>query len=205
MQTRSKHLELEKVNPEIEKTCKKNRKEKRERDRNMAGQGAQARALEEYGVPSLTGSQNCIVKPTIEANTFEIKPAYIQMVSQYQFVGLPSEDPNAHLASFLDICDTFKINGVSTDAIRLRLFPFSLRDKVKLWLGSLALNSITSWDTLSKAFLTKYYPPGKTAKYRQDLAGFRQQPGESLYDAWERFKDLQRHCPHHGIPDWLLM
>ena len=49
----------------------------------MADQGAQPRALGEYGVPSLTGSQNCIVKPTIEANTFEIKPAYIHMVSQY--------------------------------------------------------------------------------------------------------------------------
>ena len=120
------------------------------------------------------GSQNCIVKPTVEANNFEIKPAYIQMVSQYQFGGLPMEDPNAHLASFLDICDTFRMNGVSSDAIRLRLFPFSLRDKAKLWLSSLAPNSITSWDTLSKAFLTKYYPPGKTAKYRQDLAGFRQ-------------------------------
>ena len=75
------------------------------------------------------------------------------------------------------------MNGVSADAIRLRLFPFSLRDKAKLWLSSLAPNSITSWDLLSKAFLTKYYPPGKTAKYGQDLAGFRQQQGESLYEA----------------------
>ena len=140
----------------------------------------QAKALEEYGVPSVTGSQNYIMEPTIKANTFEIKPAYIQMVSQYQFIGLPSEDSNTHLASFLDICDTFKINGVSTDVIRVRLFPFSLRDKAKLWLSSLAPNSITLWDILSKAFLTKYYPPGKTAKYRQDLAGFKQQPGESL-------------------------
>ena len=81
MQTRSKHLELEKVNPAIKKASKKNRKEKRERDRSMAGQGAQARALEEYGIPSLIGSQNCIVKPTIKANNFEIKSAYIQMVS----------------------------------------------------------------------------------------------------------------------------
>lgn len=93
------------------------------------------------------------------------------------------------------------MNGVSSDAICLRLFPFSLRDKVKFWLSSLVSNFITSWDMLSKAFLTKYYPPGKTTKYRQDLDRFKQQPGESLYEAWERFKNLQRHYPHHGILD----
>ena len=157
MQTRSLHFELEEINLEIERSCRKNRKVKKEKDKAMADQEAQdnpTRALEEYGIPCLTGSQNCIVKPSIQALNFEIKSAYIQMVSQYQFAGFPSEDPNAHLASFLDICDTFRINGVSSDAIRLRLFPFSLRDKAKLWLSSLTPNSITSWDLLSKAFLT---------------------------------------------------
>ena len=144
MQTRSQHFELEEINLEIERSCRKIRKEKRGKNRTMANQEEiPARALGEYGVPSLTGSPNCIVKPSIDANTFENKPAYIQMVSQYQFAGLPSEDPNAHLGSFLDICDTFRINRVSADAIRLRLFPFSLRDKAKLWLRSLAPNSIT--------------------------------------------------------------
>ncbi|XP_057985368.1 uncharacterized protein LOC131170331 [Hevea brasiliensis] len=28
---------------------------------------------------------------------------------------------------------------------------------------------------------------------------------ESLYEAWERYKDLQRRCPHHGIPKWMLV
>ena len=88
MQTRSQRSELEKVKTEIENSCKKNQKEKREKVRRMANQRAQARALEEYGVSSLIGCQNCIVKLTIEANTFKIEPAYIQMVSYYQFGGL---------------------------------------------------------------------------------------------------------------------
>ena len=77
MQTRSQHLKLDEINLEIERSCRRIKKVKRE----IVDQGAQPRALEEYGVPSLTGSQNCIVKPSIKANTFKIKPAYIQMVS----------------------------------------------------------------------------------------------------------------------------
>ena len=26
-----------------------------------------------------------------------------------------------------------------------------------------------------------------------------------MYEAWERFKELQRRCPHHGLPDWLIV
>ena len=47
------------------------------------------------------------------------------------------EDPNLHLSVFLKVCDMLKINGAFTDAIRLRLFPFSLRDKARAWLHSL--------------------------------------------------------------------
>ena len=48
-----------------------------------------------------------------------------------QFARMPNDDPNAHVANFLEICDTFKQNGVSDNAIKLRLFPISLRDKEK--------------------------------------------------------------------------
>ena len=49
------------------------------------------------------------------------------MVQQFvQFDRLQDEDPNAHIANLLEVCDTFKINGATNDAIRLRLFPFSL-------------------------------------------------------------------------------
>ncbi|XP_062076363.1 uncharacterized protein LOC133781409 [Humulus lupulus] len=56
----------------------------------------------------------------------------IQMVqTSVQFGGLPNEDPNLHIVNFLELRATFKFNGVSDDAIRLRLFPFSLWDRAK--------------------------------------------------------------------------
>jgi len=42
------------------------------------------------------------------------------------------ENPNNYIASFLEICDTIKMNGVSSDTTHLRLFPFSLKDKAKV-------------------------------------------------------------------------
>ncbi|KAA3473833.1 pentatricopeptide repeat-containing protein chloroplastic-like [Gossypium australe] len=67
--------------------------------------------------PTLT--MHDYVKPTLIGA--EINSNTTQMVQQYvQFDVLQDEDPNAHLANFLEICDTFKINGVSDDAIRPR-------------------------------------------------------------------------------------
>ena len=108
----------------------------------------------------------------MNVNNFEIKHDLIQIVQQAQFAGENLEDPNENLANFLEICDTIKINGVSEDAIWLRLFPFSLRDKAKVWLNSKAPNSFTTWTALIQAFLSKYFPPGKTVKLKNDITSF---------------------------------
>jgi len=54
-----------------------------------------------------------------------------------------------------------KLNGVSSDAIHLRLFHFSLRDKARAWLHSLPSGCIITWDELTRAFLAKLFPPSK--------------------------------------------
>ena len=51
--------------------------------------------------------------------------------SNDQFRGTGEEDPTMHLTNFMELWGTLKMNGVSDDAIKLRLFPFSLRDKAK--------------------------------------------------------------------------
>ena len=102
------------------------------------------------------------------------------------------------------MCATFKINGVTNDAIRLRVFPFLVRDKAQLWLASLPNESITTWDQLKQAFLHKYFPPHKTAKFRNEITTFKQSGNETIYSAWERFKELQRQCPHHGLLKWMI-
>ncbi|XP_021764100.1 uncharacterized protein LOC110728760 [Chenopodium quinoa] len=98
-----------------------------------------------------------------------------------------------------------KLNGVTDDAIRLRLFPFSLRDRANEWLRDEGIGSFDTWDKLVKAFLVKFLGNEKTARLRNELQTFKQSDDESLYKAWRRFKRLQRQCPHHGIPDWILM
>ncbi|KAK5840615.1 hypothetical protein PVK06_009518 [Gossypium arboreum] len=151
---------------------------------NPVNQDPALRTMYDYAKPSLTGAESSIVRPAIVANNFELKPNMIQMIQQFvHFDGLQDEDPNNQLANFLEFCDTFKINGVSDDAISLRLFPFSLRNKAKQWLNSLPRGSITTWEQMTEKFLLKYFPPAKTAKLRNDISSFVQMDLETLYDA----------------------
>ncbi|XP_073041926.1 uncharacterized protein [Primulina eburnea] len=148
--------------------------------------------------PAFGGYGSSIVRPTIQTTKFELKPAIIQMIQlQVKFRGSPSEDPNAHLEKFLSICDTIKCNGVSTDVIRLRLFPFSLKGAAMEWLRDLPAGSITTWDGLVEVFMHRYFPPTKITQLRNEITSFRKRYGESLNSACARFKKMLRMCPRH--------
>ena len=103
---------------------------------NMAGAGNGAaigaprvenhrRTLMEYAQPSIEGTASCIRRPQIQAHRFELKPSYVNMIqNSVQFHRLPSEDPNLHIAYFIEIYDMFRVDDVPDDAIRLRFFSF---------------------------------------------------------------------------------
>ena len=116
--------------------------------------------LEEFALPP-TVVQTVIRRPPIQANNFELKSVTLQMLQNILFHGLPNENPNMHLTNFLEVFDTIKYNGVTEEALRLRLFPLSLGDRAKHWLTSQPPDSITSWNNLVQKFMTKFSHPRK--------------------------------------------
>ena len=119
--------------PEIDLTLRALHREQRQGRENQLNLNRMAqserRTLGNFVMPNISGSFGGIMALTIANNNFEIKPSIIQMVQNNEFRGLQEEDPYAHILTFLNVCATFKINGVTNDAIRLRLFPFSLGTK----------------------------------------------------------------------------
>ncbi|GJW69082.1 zinc finger, CCHC-type containing protein [Tanacetum coccineum] len=89
------------------------------------------------------------------------------------------------------------------ERMRLRLFQFSLRDQASNWLERFPAGSISTWEDLITRFLPYFFPPGRTSKLQNDILMFQQHQGESLSEAWARFKDLLQKVPHYGIDLWL--
>ncbi|CAN6577107.1 unnamed protein product [Malus baccata var. baccata] len=146
----------------------------------------------------------CIIYPDVQDGTsFEIKPHILNILPSFH--GLPNSDPNMHLVDFIEACDNTIIRGFSSEAIKLRLFPFSLKDKAKAWLHSLPANSITTWAELQKRFLNKFFPSSKTLALKKEILAFAQKPNESFHEAWERYNEMYTKCPHAGFDSNLQM
>ena len=163
---------------------------------NMGEEG-ERRTMRDYSVPFQFNSLSCITLLPTQANHFELKPGVIQLLPT--FYGLEKEDPYLHVKEFLDICATFKFQNFSDESIKLRLFPFSLKDKAKAWLNSLEVGSISTWEVLVKKFLNKYFSIHKMIALRRKINVFVQKDGENFNECWERWKDLLLKCPHYGF------
>ncbi|GJX54513.1 MAK10-like protein [Tanacetum coccineum] len=111
--------------------------------------------------------------------------------------------PESCLITLQRLVDSIDLNGDNRERTRLRLFQFSLRDQASNWLERLSAGSITTWEDLTTRFLVQFFLPERTTKYRNNILMFQQHQGESLFEAWTRFKDLLQKVPHHGIDLWL--
>ncbi|GKA18854.1 reverse transcriptase domain-containing protein, partial [Tanacetum coccineum] len=54
-------------------------------------------------------------------------------------------------------------------------------------------------DDLVTKFVNQFFPPSKTTHLKNEISRFTQKFEETFSEAWERFKELLRACPHHGF------
>ncbi|GJY08184.1 reverse transcriptase domain-containing protein [Tanacetum coccineum] len=94
-----------------------------------------------------------------------------------------------------------KFPNVPSTLVKLMLFPFSLEGAARIWLEKEPPRSILTWDDLVSKFINKFFPPSKTTNLRNEITRFQQRFDETFYEAWDRFNDLLRACPHHGFSE----
>nr|GEY10423.1 hypothetical protein [Tanacetum cinerariifolium] len=61
--------------------------------------------------------------------------------------------------------------------------------------------SILTWEDLVSKFINQFFLPSKTTYLRNEITNFLQKPNETFNEAWERYKDLLRKCPHPGFSE----
>ena len=99
--------------------------------------------------PPRVSAPSCIVPPIEQ---LVIRPHIVPLLPTFH--GMESENPYAHIKEFEDVCNTFQEGGASINLMRLKLFPFTLKDKI--WLNSLRPRSIRTWTDLQAEFLKKF-------------------------------------------------
>jgi len=142
-----------------------------------------------------------IARSEVQATNISYPHSLIQLIQGNIFHALPNEDPYAHLATYIEICNTIKIAGVPKDVIRLNLFSFSVVGEAKRWLQSFKGNSLKTREEVVEKFLKKYFPESKTAEGKAAISSFHQFPNESLGEALEHFHGLLRKTPTHGFTE----
>ncbi|CAL8993219.1 unnamed protein product, partial [Prunus brigantina] len=115
-------------------------------EEEMAGNNDDNRALEDYAQPIIPNSPSCILLPT-EARNYELKSSHFHMLPS--FYGLPNEDPLSHIKEFYNVVSGLPLQGVSEANLRMRVFPYTLKDRAKNWLMTLAPGSLTTWDAVA--------------------------------------------------------
>ncbi|GKE31374.1 hypothetical protein Tco_1450696, partial [Tanacetum coccineum] len=163
---------------------------------------AMAETMEQYMIKTRTNYGSGVARPKIDNKyQFELKGQFLKELRENTFSGSDNEDANEHIKKVLEIVDLFHVPNITVDQLMLGVFPISLTGVVSRWLRNEPSGSIKTWEDLKTKFLKKYYPPSQTAKKMEEINNFQQELDETLYQAWEHFKELLMKCPQHNLTE----
>nr|GEU76687.1 reverse transcriptase domain-containing protein [Tanacetum cinerariifolium] len=130
------------------------------------------RTMDELLQAPTEGYGEAIVIPEINADHFEIKTNLLQLVQSTPYHGFEGENPHTHINNFKRITLTLKFRDVPNDVIKLMMFR--IHSKEPLEFGT--IKNLLILSRLRKILFK-----------------------ETFGEAWERFKEMLRACPHHGF------
>nr|GEV01407.1 reverse transcriptase domain-containing protein [Tanacetum cinerariifolium] len=155
--------------------------------------------MEELLQEPTEGYGEAIVILEILEKKFEIKTNLLQLVQTNKFHSFERDNPHTHISTFKRMTTTLKYRDVLNDAIKHMLFSYSLEGAARIWYEKEPPNSILTWDDLVNKFVNQFFPPSKTTHLKNEISRFTQKFKETFGEAWDRFKEMLRACPHHGF------
>ncbi|GKA41024.1 hypothetical protein Tco_0733617 [Tanacetum coccineum] len=158
--------------------------------------------MEQYMSKTRTDYGSGVARPKIDnKDKFELKGPFLKELRENTFSGSDNEDANEHIEKVLEIVNLFHVPNITVDQLMLQVFPISLTGAAAHWLRNKQTGLIKTWEDLKTKFLNKYCPPDRTAKKMKEINNFQQEQDETLYQAWERFKELLMKCPQHYLTE----
>ena len=108
-------------------------KQKREEESKVKMADEEERTLRQLATQDVAQTPIRTRYPTGDQN-FVLKNGLVHLLLTYH--GLENEDPNKYLKQFHIVCLSMKPTEVTEDLIKLKAFPFSLKDRATYWLYS---------------------------------------------------------------------
>ncbi|GKE96951.1 reverse transcriptase domain-containing protein, partial [Tanacetum coccineum] len=126
----------------------------------------------------------------------QVNPTFVEPFNLIEPIPVVTMDDNRTMAQLLEAPtvgyeDAIVVPEITADNFELK--------HARIWLEKEPPRSILTWDDLVSKFINKFFHPSKTTNLRNEITRFQQRFDETFYEAWDRFNDLLRACPHHGF------
>ena len=104
------------------------------------------------------------------------------------------------MLEFEELCSGLVILGMTQEALRWKLFPFSLIERAEQWYTCTIRNMSGDWEEVRDDFCYSFSLTERLYSLSTDILDF-EQLKESLGAAWARFSRLLASIPDMSIPD----
>ena len=135
------------------------------------------------------------------SSTYELGSGFIATDRYPPFSGKINEDPYDHLQEFEELGSGLVVLGMTQEALRWKLFPFSLTKRAEQWYTRTIGDMTSDWEELRDDFCYSFSLTERIDSLPIDILDFEQLEKESIGAAWARFSHLLASIPNMSIPD----